>query len=62
MKNEKCGFQIFILLAAAFPFWLPLVLWLGYALMGWMGGRDSAAGYEKRWEKWKIVIDGRKVV
>lgn len=60
MKNGKYGFQIFILLAAAFPFWLPLVLWLGYALMGWMGGRDSAAGYEKRWEiefssEWKEV-------
>ena len=60
MKNGTYGCQIFILVAAAVPFWLPLVLWLGYALMGWMGGRDSAAGYEKRWEiefssEWKEV-------
>ena len=60
MKNEKYNVQIFILLIAAFPFWLPLVLWIGYGLMGQIGGEDTAGAYEKRWEielssEWKEV-------
>ncbi|NBK91305.1 hypothetical protein D5278_04785 [bacterium 1XD21-13] len=49
MKHKTYGFQIFILLFAAFPFWLPLVLWMGSQLMGQICGRDTAGTYERSW-------------
>lgn len=49
MEDEKYGFQMFILILSAFPFWLPLVLLLGYKLIGWSNGNDFTEVYENSW-------------
>lgn len=47
--SKNVSFQIFILVCAAFPLWLPLLLMLGYKITGWINGNDFAKVYERTW-------------
>ena len=47
--SKNCGFQVFILICTSFPIWLPLLLMLGYIIIGWINGDDFARVYERNW-------------
>lgn len=47
--SKNGGFQIFVLIGAAFPFWLPLLFALTCKMISWVNGNDFAAVYERNW-------------